>query len=222
MKTLFTFLSILFILVSCDKKYDYGIPYSDSVYPGGPQKIPGKIQCEYFDMGGEGNAYHDNDSINNGSGRLNKGTNYLNTFRIHEAVDISYTKFHDAIDNSIYNFVEPKEDQFYIGWTEPGEWTKYTVDVQTSGMYKVGIMYTANANGQIALAVNDINLTGPVNILSTYVEADSISWRQWHHWNYLDNIAQMELKQGVQTITLHTVTNGQMNYDFLEFAFTKK
>jgi hypothetical protein len=35
------------------------------------QQIPGKIQCEFYDQGGEGIAYHDTDSINNGSGKLN-------------------------------------------------------------------------------------------------------------------------------------------------------
>jgi len=48
-----------------------GTPYADSVYKKGAQIIPGKLQCEYFDFGGEGIAYHDNDSINSGSGHLN-------------------------------------------------------------------------------------------------------------------------------------------------------
>jgi hypothetical protein len=35
------------------------------------QVIPGKLQCEFYDTGGEGIAYHDLDSVNGGSGRLN-------------------------------------------------------------------------------------------------------------------------------------------------------
>src|SRR4030042_4836040 len=68
-----------------------GRPFTDSVFTNPPQVIPGKIQCEYYDFGGEGIAYHDNDSVNSGSGILNplNGT-YLNEFRISEAVDISY------------------------------------------------------------------------------------------------------------------------------------
>jgi len=27
-----------------------------------PQKIPGKLQCAYYDFGGEGIAYHDTDA----------------------------------------------------------------------------------------------------------------------------------------------------------------
>jgi hypothetical protein len=209
-------LCALGLMISCSNNYE-STSYSDSEYAGGAQVIPGKVQCEYYDLGGEGVAYHDTDSTNSGSGGLNKGEGYLNNFRISEAVDISYTKFHDFIDNSPYNFVETVADQLYIGWTEPGEWTKYTVNVEKAGTYQVGIMYTANANGQIALSVNDLNLTGPLDILSTYAEADTLNWRQWHHWNYLDAIAEITLEKGLQTLTLHTVSNGQMNYDFLVF-----
>jgi hypothetical protein len=200
-----------------------GKPYSDSMYKSGAQALPGKLQCEYYDFGGEGVAFHDSDSINSGSGRLNPADgSYLNEFRINEAVDISYTKFRDpAIDNSQYNFVEPVKDQFYIGWTNPGEWTKYTVNVEKTGTYALGIMYTSNQNGKISVSVNDEDKTGPLAITSTFVAADTIGWRQWHHWNYLDNIATIDLKKGMQTITIHTVETGQMNYDFIEFEFLK-
>ncbi len=56
-----------------------GKPYHDSIYHNGFQTIPVKIQYEYCDLGGEGVAFHDTDSINSGSGALNlaDGT-YLN------------------------------------------------------------------------------------------------------------------------------------------------
>lgn len=196
-----------------------GTPYKDSSYSSGAQVIPGKLQCEYYDFGGEGIAFHDSDSINSGSGRLNPADgSYLHEFRIDEAVDISYTKFRDpAIDNTEYNFVEPERDQLYVGWTAPGEWIKYTVNVLQTGIYELGIMYTANQNGKISLSVNEEDKTGPLEITSTFVAADSVGWRQWHHWNYLARIARIDLKKGVHTITFHTVEIGQMNYDFIDF-----
>jgi len=48
-----------------------------------------------------------------------------------------------------------------------------------------------------------------------------VPWRQWHHWNYLDQIALIDLKKGLQTLTLHTVEIGQMNYDYINFKFVK-
>lgn len=79
-----------------------GLPYHDARYQSGPQKIPVRVLCAYYDLGGEGVAYHDSDAQNRGSGSLNPddGT-YLNEFRSHEGVDTSYTKFQrkpDPID----------------------------------------------------------------------------------------------------------------------------
>lgn len=217
-----SFLFLMSCTHSTKEKYA-GKPFEDSKYKSGAQAIPGKLQCEYYDLGGEGISFHDSDSINSGSGRLNPadGT-YLNEFRINEPVDISFTKFREpAIDNSPYNFVEPEPDQLYVGWTNPGEWTKYTVNVEKAGTYQLGIMYTSNQNGKISVAVNDKDVTGPVSIPATFVSADTIAWRQWHHWNYIDSIAQIELHSGIQILTLHTVEIGQMNYDFINFKWIK-
>jgi hypothetical protein len=162
-------------------------------------------------------------SINSGSGRLNPSDgSYLHEFRINEAVDISFTKFREpAIDNSPYNFVEPENDQLYVGWTAPGEWTKYSVNVKKAGTYELGLMYTSNQNGKISVSVNDEDKTGPLTVKSTFVAADTIAWRQWHHWNYIDKLARINLKKGLQTITLHTVEIGQMNYDYINFELIK-
>lgn len=197
--------------------------YTGQAWNGKIQQIPGKIQCEFYDVGGEGIAFHDDDSINSGSGNLNPADgSYLHEFRINEPVDISYTKFQDPpIDNTLYNLVQPEKDQLYIGWTKPGEWTKYTVNVTESGTYQLGFMYTSNKDGKISIAVNDKDITGEILIPSTFVEADSVAWRQWHHWNYLDNMAKIDLKKGLQTITLHTADIGDMNYDYINFELTK-
>jgi hypothetical protein len=127
-----------------------GTPYQDSRYQGGAQSIPGRVQCAYYDRGGEGIAYHDTDAKNNGSGALNPadGT-YLNEFRMNEGVDISYTKFHDQIDDSPFDLVKPPEDQLYVGWAEPGEWFNITVQVAHSGVYSADLLYTSNHGGTI-------------------------------------------------------------------------
>lgn len=226
-KTTLAFLIIsgIVLVESCQsgKSAYKGTPFSDSVYKSGAQTIPGKLQCEYYDFGGEGVAFHDSDSTNSGSGRLNPADgSYLHEFRKDEAVDISFTKFRDpAIDNSPYNFVEPEKDQFYVGWTTPGEWTKYTVNVKQTGTYQLGIKYTSNQDGKISIAVNDQDKTGPLTITSTFVAADTIAWRQWHHWNYIGKLALIDLNKGLQTITIHTVEIGQMNYDYINFDLVK-
>src|SRR5271167_3420904 len=154
-----------------------GTPYQDSRYQGGAQKIPGRVECSYYDRGGEGVAYHDSDAKNNGSGGLNPADgSYLNEFRMGEGVDISYTKFHDQIDNNPYNLVQPPEGQLYVGWTEPGEWFNLTVEVKQAGVYTIDLLYTSNRGGEISFDLNGNKLTGPLNNLSTNNPADPIAW----------------------------------------------
>jgi hypothetical protein len=195
-----------------------GKPFHDSVYQGGPQRIPGKVFCAYYDVGGEGIAYHDTDAKNNGSGGLNPadGT-YLNQFRMNEGVDTSYTKFHDQIDNNPYNLVQPSEGQLYVGWTEPGEWFNLTVEVEHAGVYTIDLLYTSNRGGEISFDLNGQKLTGPVSIVSTNNAADPIAWRQWHHWNIMKNLAEVKLPKGVNVLTVHVVSGGNMNFAYLDF-----
>ena len=182
------------------------------------QKIPGKIECEWYDLGGEGIAYHDADSINSGSGKLNPANGaFLNEFRKDESVDISYTKSRD-IDNSPYNLVEPLMDQLYTGWTEPGEWINYSINVTKTGHYAMGMMYTASGDGSIELWLDGKPITGELIIPSTRNEKETIAWRQWHHWNRIDELTTVQLKKGKHLLTVKTIKHGNMNYDYLMFG----
>ena len=197
-----------------------GTPFHDSKYNGVAQNIPGMVICAYYDLGGEGVAYHDSDAKNNGSGALNpaNGT-YLNEFRIKEGVDTSYTKFglDPKIDDNPYDKVTPPAGLLYVGWTEPGEWFNITVDVAEEGDYSADLLYTSNRGGTISLDVNGVAATGPLTIVSTYDAADPVAWRQWHHWNVAKDLVKVHLNKGRNVLTVHTVTQGQMNYATLEF-----
>lgn len=181
------------------------------------QVIPGRIECECYDEGGEGVAYHDSDKVNHGSGNLNPANGkYLNEFRMKEGVDISYTKS-GGIDDNGYNFVMPAMDQLYVGWTVPGEWINYTVMVRKTGLYRIGLMYTANTNGCISLSVDGRDIGGKIQVPNTHRNDDTVAWREWHHWNKVDSIASVRLTAGRHVLTLYSVS-GNMNYDYLEFA----
>lgn len=73
------------------------------------------MQCEWYDLGREGIAYHDKDRVNSGSGRLNpaNGT-FLNEFRMNEGMDVSYTK-PKGIDENPYNVVALVRGELYAG-----------------------------------------------------------------------------------------------------------
>ncbi|MCL3779546.1 carbohydrate-binding protein [Prolixibacteraceae bacterium JC049] len=71
--------------------------------------IPGRIEAENFNNGGEGVGYHDNDANNAGGAYRDTG------------VDIS------SGPTGNYN----------VGWTGTGEWLMYTVDIVEAGTYQV-------------------------------------------------------------------------------------
>jgi hypothetical protein len=206
---------------------DYkGSIFHDSRYNGGPQKVPGRVLCAYFDLGGEGVAYHDSDSKNHGSGELNPvdGT-YLNEFRMHEGVDTSYTKFDrkpNAIDDNLFNKVVPPRDMLYVGWTETGEWFNVTVDVQQSGTYAADFLYTSNRGGTISVDVNGRDATGPLEVASTSDPADPVPWRQWHHWNLSQQLFTVRLSEGKNIFTVHILTNGNMNLAYFDFRLVRR
>lgn len=202
-----------------------GTPFHDSSYHGGPQKIPGTVMCAYYDLGGEGVAYHDFDVKNNGSGALNPANgSYLNEFRMNEGVDTSYTKFglDPKIDDNPFNKVVPPAGLLYVGWTVPGEWFNLTVDVALSGDYSLDLLYTSNRGGAISLDVNGRPATGSLIVASTYDAADPVAWRQWHHWNVAHDLARIPLAKGRNVLTVHTVAEGQMNYATLTFRPVKQ
>ncbi len=198
-----------------------GWPYQDARYSGGPQPIPGKVLCAYYDLGGEGVAYHDSDPQNHGSGELNPadGT-YLNEFRMREGVDTSYTKFNrkpDQIDDNPFDKVVPPADLLYVGWTEPGEWFNITVNVTRAGTYAADFLYTSNRGGTISVAVNGKDATGPLQITTTSDPADPVSWRQWHHWNLASQLFKVRLNKGKNVLTVHILTGGNMNLAYFDF-----
>jgi hypothetical protein len=205
---------------NCPAQVYTGAPYSDTVYAGGAQPIPGRVKFAYYDFGGEGVAYHDMDAANQGSCGLNPcDGSYLNEFRKNEAGDTSYVKFgnNPQIDDSPYTLVTQTANSLYLGWTVAGEWTKYTVNVQQAGLYSINVMYTKPQPGTFSLSFNNQDLTGPLDLLSTFNAADTLDWRNWHHWNKATNVAQVRLAAGVQVMTLNINING--NFDYADFVY---
>jgi hypothetical protein len=78
---------------------------------------------------------------------------------MNEGVDTSDTKFHDQVDNSPFNLIDPGENQLYVGWTEPGEWFRITVSVRKTRNYDADLLYTSNRGGTIALDVDGKDAT---------------------------------------------------------------
>jgi hypothetical protein len=192
---------------------DYkGTPFADSVYNGGAQAIPGRVEAAYYDLGGEGVAYHDTDVKNQGSGSLNYQQNcpdnasiYICHFREKDATDPSYTK--TCCDFTSKNLDVPKAKAFYVGWEAKGEWLNYTVNVKAPGAYKVKAMY-GNAANAISFSLNNkpaAQAKFPINTGSPHV------------WKYADSIGVITFPDtGLNLLTWHVADGNNVSYfDFV-------
>jgi hypothetical protein len=197
-----------------------GKPFEDSIHSSGPQAIPGRLQAALYDLGGEGIAYHDVDPINHGSGELNHKPEHCEEgvslsicrFREDEGVDVSYVK--KMADLNHPNMVAPEWQQLYIGWTEDGEWAKYTVDVKKSGKYKIVAMYSNIAQTIQFSLTNQVaaECRLPVNPSQQFSLQSYPDWIVWHIWNKAE-CGEIEFPQtGLQLLTLHYKKGNNLAY----------
>ncbi len=124
---------------------------------------------------------------------------------MNEGVDISYTKS-NSIDNNPYNLVNPEMNQLYVGWTEPGEWTGYSIRADSGGDYHLSLMYTAKTDGAVSISIDGKYQSGILKVPTTYQAADTIAWRQWHHWNKTILVKNVSLSKGLHFLQLFSVS----------------
>jgi hypothetical protein len=119
-------------------------------YGGSPAAVPGAVQAENYDTGGQGVAY--NVTSVNGSG-------------------IGYRA--DGVD------LEPTSDAdggWNLGWTSGEQWQRYSVTVADAGTYTVAFRVAAPSavTGAFHLSnASGANLTGAVNVPATG------AWQAW-------------------------------------------
>jgi hypothetical protein len=201
-----------------------GRTFADAAHTAGPQAIPGRVEAALYDLGGEGVAYHDADAINHGSGELNHKPEHceagvaveLCRFRENEGVDISYVK--KGADLNHPNMVAPEWQQLYIGWTEDGEWAKYTVEVKRAGRYRIVAMYSHVAQ-TINFSLNDKDAAEcklPIDPSTQMAMQGYPEWMVWHVWNKADCGEIYFPETGRQVLTLHYKQGNNLAYfDFV-------
>ena len=101
--------------------------------------LPGVIEAEDYDIGGQNISYKDIDDVNEGGEYRNDG------------VDI-------GLNNNIY----------YVGWTEEGEWLEYTVNSDVNRKLDLKIWVSSDvSNGEFHIENNDIVVTPHQFVKST-------------------------------------------------------
>jgi hypothetical protein len=165
-----------------------GSPYN------GTHNLPGTVQAEDYDNGGNGTGYY-----------LNSGTGGQSGYR-------------NDNNGNIHSGAGPNGNGWAVGWSNAGEWYKYTVNVQTTGMYTIGFQCAAGGNaGTFHLEdQNGNNLTGEINAPAT---------GSWSAWQTVYGFAS--LHAGTQTLTLVEDTNGSgvpwvADFDYISFSLPYK
>jgi hypothetical protein len=117
-------------------------PNRATPFGGTPHAVPGIVQGEDFDEGGDGIAFHDTTAGNTGG-------QYRFT-----AVDIEATT---GISG-----------EFNVGWMTASEWLLYTVSVAQSGTYTLTARVASNGDGgRFHVEFGGVNATGPLIIPNT-------------------------------------------------------
>jgi hypothetical protein len=110
-----------------------GTPPARTAY-NGPHKIPGRVEAEDYDNGGEGTAYHDSDVVNS-----------LGQYR-QDGVDIKTTG-------------DSQGGGYDVGWTETGEWLEYTIDSVKADKYDINLRCgSAVAGAQVRVKLDGTTL----------------------------------------------------------------
>ena len=127
-----------------------GTTPGEAPYGGTAVAIPGTVQAENYDTGGQGVAY--NVTSTNGTG---------NSYRS-DGVDLEATT--------------DTGGGYDLGWTAAGQWFKYTVNVATAGTYTVTFRVAAPSAVSDAFHISNssgINLSGSVAVPATG------GWQTW-------------------------------------------
>jgi large repetitive protein len=114
---------------------------TQSPYFGTPFTVPGQIEAENFDKGGEGVAYHD--AVAGNAGGLYRST---------EDVDI----------------ISPYAGGYVVNNFQTGEWLEYTINVTTTATYKIETLVSSEfTTSAFHVDIDGVNKTGTVAIPST-------------------------------------------------------
>jgi hypothetical protein len=137
---------------------------------GTPVSLPGVIAAADFDNGGEGVAYHDTTAGNSGG-------QYRNT----------------DVDLEASSEGEPD-----LGWTAPGEWVNYTVNVTSGGNRTVQLRVASPGGATMHVGFNTAS-----NVWRTVSIPATGGWQNW-----VTISVPVTLGPGVQQMTLLFDTGG--------------
>lgn len=118
-------------------------------FGGTPWPIPGIIEFENFDEGGQDTAYYDS----------SPGSETGVEYRTDTDVD-----FEECTDT---------DGGYNLGYTTAGEWLEYTVNVENSGTYDINLRVATEGAKTLSMTINDNS------IATDLIIPDSQGWQEW-------------------------------------------
>ncbi|MBQ7141548.1 MAG: carbohydrate-binding protein [Bacteroidaceae bacterium] len=158
----------------------------------GKIRLPGTLEAENFDRGGEGITYHDNDPGNNG------GTNYRS-------------------GNDTGVDIVTGNGGYAVGWTNGGEWIEYTMNVTKAGKYTYEAIIS---NGTGDKGGFSISLVGDGGRLTKLADVGISPTENWDSYQSVKGDLLQSLKTGTQIFRI-TITAGNCNIDKIKFELKK-
>jgi len=160
----------------------------NSTKPFKNHQVPGKISVTDYDLGRMGSAYEDKDFIN---------------LWVSDAAKRSEWNSGNQLRNDGVDIYKSKDDQYYVGKTETGEWLQYTINSNANKSYTFDIKYASESDGKIRIEDASGKQLATVSLTST---GGNESWKT-------SSTKGIKLKKGENKIRIYFENNGiNLNY----------
>ncbi|MBR1666802.1 MAG: carbohydrate-binding protein [Bacteroidaceae bacterium] len=156
-------------------------------------ELPGTIEAENFDVGGEGVTYHDSNTNKEGDGA---------SYRTDGGID-----------------VVKGNNGYALGYTANGEWTEYTVNVTEAGTYSYDAYVSSGVTGaSFSLSIETPD--GTVNNLSEVITIPQTGNSDWSNYVPIHGRTLVSLAEGKHILRLN-ISGSNGNIDKFVFKHTE-
>lgn len=167
-------------------------PVIQSPYPGpNPVQIPGTIETENFDNGGEGVSYHDTTATNDGG-----------AYRAGEGVDIE-----TCTDTG---------DGYNLSYNKAEEWQEYSINVASTETFDIEVRVASNIDfgGTFHIEFNGVNKTGNLTLPVTG------GWQSWTTVKKtgVSLSAGQQIMKLVSDTAVNTTSGSLGNYNYIKIT----
>lgn len=146
-------------------------------------QAPGKINSTDYDLGRIGSAYLDKDFIN---------------LWVSDAAKRSEWNSGNQLRNDGVDIYKSKDNQYYVGKTESGEWLQYTINSKTEKTYTFDVQYSSKTEAKFRIEDASGKQLGSLSLSST---GENENWKTV-------SSKGIHLKKGENKIRIYFENNG--------------